>query len=179
MSEPSHASPTSRIRGALPLGVGLPAVALCGLVAAALGVPGSTALAAPALPKPCHDDASQDVRGVCQALGHYLQAHATGQGAHAQAAFYPDARMVWVADGEIRERPIGDYIAGFRGEPEADEARRERWVESVDVTGDAAVAKIVLDYPGARIVDYMTLLRTDGEWRIIHKSFHAERKTGT
>ena len=155
----------------------LPTVALPAFLA--VGGLSLTPLAPPEPPKPCHEPESAAARGVCVALDHYLQAHATGQGAHAEAAFFTDARMVWVGDGEVSERPIQEYIAGFRGQPASDEARRERWVEYVDVAGDAAVAKIVLDYPGARIVDYMTLLRADGEWRIIHKSFHAERKTGT
>lgn len=171
MSDPTHPSPTPAGRGHRFLSVALPAIAVGGLILAPL--------AAPERPKPCHEPATEEARGVCAALGHYLQAHATGQGTHAEAAFYGDARMVWVADGELRERPIGEYIAGFRGEAPTDEARRERWVESVDIAGDAASAKIVLDYPGARIVDYMTLLRTGGEWRIIHKSFHADRKADT
>lgn len=125
--------------------------------------------------RPCEAPTEADVAGVCEALDHYLQGHATGQAAHAEAAFYEDAKMVWVADGELRERPIREYIAGFSGEPAEDEADRKRWVSDVVITGDAAVGTIVLDYPGARIVDYMTLLRTNGEWRIIHKSFHVER----
>lgn len=127
-------------------------------------------------PKPCHDP-SEEERGPCVALTHYLQAHATGQRAHAEAAFFPDARMVWVTDGERRERAIADYIAGFGGEPAPDERERERWVERVEVSGAAAVATIVLDYPRARIVDFMTLLRADGEWRIIHKSFQVTPKS--
>ncbi len=126
-------------------------------------------------PNPCHEP-DEGVRGACVALNHYLQAHATGLGSHAEAAFYPEARMIWVADGERRERPISDYIAGFEGRPAGDEGERRRWVERVEATGDAAIATLVLDYPRARIVDYMTLLRTDGEWRIIHKSFHATPK---
>jgi hypothetical protein len=123
-------------------------------------------------PKPCHEP-SEEHAGPCVALTHYLQAHATGQRAHAEAAFFPDARMVWVAECQRRERAIADYIAGFDGTPAPDEASRERWVERLDVTGNAAVATIVLDYPGARIVDYMTLLRAGGAWRIVHKSFQA------
>jgi hypothetical protein len=38
------------------------------------------------------------------------------------------------------------------------------------------VARIVLDYPTVKFVDYMTLLKIDGEWKIINKSFYAEPK---
>ena len=61
-------------------------------------------------------------------------------------------------------------------EPAADEAGRKRAIESVDVAGTAASARIVLDYPTVRFVDYMTLLKIDGEWKIVSKVFYAEPK---
>ncbi len=42
------------------------------------------------------------------------------------------------------------------------------------MSGDAAVGKIVLDYPGVYIVDYMSLLKVDGRWQIINKIFSVE-----
>jgi hypothetical protein len=38
------------------------------------------------------------------------------------------------------------------------------------------MAKIELDYPTVRFVDYMSLLKVDNEWRIIAKIFHREDK---
>ena len=58
-----------------------------------------------------------------------------------------------------------------QGKPPADEAKRKRRVLMVDVTGDAAVAKIELDLPAGKLVDYFTLLRIGGAWKIVHKSF--------
>jgi hypothetical protein len=46
----------------------------------------------------------------------------------------------------------------------------------VDVTGDAAVAKVVLDYPNALFTDYMSFLRIGGEWRIVNKTFTVQPK---
>jgi hypothetical protein len=111
---------------------------------------------------------------VRETLNHYLAGHATGDGAHMRLAFHPTAMLFWVQDGELRQRTSADYIAGFAGRPAADEAQRRRWIESVDVAGTAASAKIVLDYPNGRFVDYMSLLRIDGEWRIVNKIFHRE-----
>ncbi|HLM56224.1 MAG TPA: nuclear transport factor 2 family protein [Pyrinomonadaceae bacterium] len=60
--------------------------------------------------------------------------------------------------------------------PAADEAQRKRSVESADITGNAAVAKLALDYPEVRFTDYMTLLKIEGEWKIVNKAFYAEPK---
>lgn len=64
----------------------------------------------------------------------------------------------------------------MNGKPAEDEAKRRRWIESVEVSGNAAIAKIILDYPTVKFVDYMTLLKIDGEWKIVNKSFYAETK---
>ncbi|MEN8373946.1 MAG: nuclear transport factor 2 family protein [Gemmatimonadota bacterium] len=148
-----------------------------GLIIAVAALPAAAfpgAARAQDAPEGACETPAEEAAGVCAALHSYLQGHATGQRRHAEAAFHPDARMIWVSDGELRRRPIDEYLGGFEGEPAEDEAEQERWVETVDVTGDAAIAKIVFLYPGGRTVDYATLLRTGGEWRIIHKSFQVE-----
>jgi hypothetical protein len=75
-------------------------------------------------------------------------------------------------------RTSEEYIARMPGKPADDEATgtRKRRIERVDVTGNAATGKIVLDYPDAYIVDYMSLLKTNGEWKIINKIFMTEMK---
>jgi hypothetical protein len=113
---------------------------------------------------------------VRRALEHYFMGHATGDGGHFRAAFHPVANLYFVRDGQVATRTSADYIAGARGTPPADEGRRSRVIERIDVTGNAAVAKLVLDGPEAKITDYMSLLKAEGEWKIVSKIFSVERK---
>jgi Putative lumazine-binding len=106
----------------------------------------------------------------------YLRGHATGDSAAFRRAFFKEAKLLWVRDGQLATRTSDEYVAGASGRPPADEAQRKRWIESVDIAGNAAFAKIVLDYPTTRFVDYMALLKVGGEWWIISKSFSAEPK---
>jgi len=46
----------------------------------------------------------------------------------------------------------------------------------VEVAGTTAVGRIVLDYPTVHFVDYMSLHKLDGVWKIVHKSCHREPK---
>ena len=119
---------------------------------------------------------SADEQAVRAALEHYLLGHATGDPEHFRAIFHPDSKLLWMREGQLATRTSAEYIAGASGRPAPDEAQRRRWIESVDVTGDAAVAKIILDYPTVLMTDYMTLLRIDGEWKIINKSFNVQPK---
>jgi len=48
--------------------------------------------------------------------------------------------------------------------------------QSSGVTGNAGVAKIVLEYPTVTFTDYMSLLKVGDEWKIVNKVFYAEPK---
>jgi putative lumazine-binding protein len=104
------------------------------------------------------------------------QGHATGDGAHFSAVFHPDSKLFWVRDSQLMQRTSAEYIAGAPGKPAADEPQRKRRIVSVDVTGNAASAKIELDYPSAKLTDYMSLLKVSGEWKIVNKIFTSEQK---
>ncbi|MGH7543337.1 MAG: nuclear transport factor 2 family protein [Gemmatimonadota bacterium] len=125
---------------------------------------------------PALAQADSEEAAVRAALEHYMLGHATGDGAHHEMVFHDIANLYWIRDGELATRTSADYIAGASGEPAEDEAQRRREITMVDVTGDAAVAKIVLDYPDALITDYMSLLKVDGEWKIVNKIFTREAK---
>jgi hypothetical protein len=109
-------------------------------------------------------------------LENYIKGHATGDGEYMKKAFHTEGNLIFIRDGKYTTRSFADYIAGFTGKPAADEAQRQRRIEAVDVSGNAAVAKIILDYPTARFVDYMSLLKINGEWKIVNKSFYSEPK---
>lgn len=113
---------------------------------------------------------------VRAALENYFRGHATGQPEHFRKIFHPDSKLFAVRDGKYWQLTSEQYIANAPGKAPADEAKRKRTIESVDITGNAAMAKIVLDYPQVKFTDYMSLLKIDGEWKIINKTFHAEPK---
>lgn len=116
--------------------------------------------------------AANDEAAVRATLQHYLNGHATGDPEEFRKAFHPDARMTFVRDGKLVVTPIAEYIARFNGQPAADEAQRKRRISDVEINGNAASGRIELDYPSAFIVDYMTLLKDNGRWAIIAKSFN-------
>ncbi len=77
--------------------------------------------------------------------------------------------MLSARDGKFAKMEIVDYIARAPGKPAADEAQRKRTIDLIDITGNAAVARITLDYPASTMTDYMSLLKVEGEWRIVNK----------
>lgn len=113
---------------------------------------------------------------VREAVTQYLKAHATGSAEPIRGLFRPELNMFFVREGKLMSRTAEEYMSGFGGQPAADEANRRRRIENVDVTGNAAVAKVVLDYPQATLTDYFALLKIEGKWQIVNKIFHSEPK---
>lgn len=110
-------------------------------------------------------------------LEHYITAHATGNPDFVSKAFFPDAKIMAFRDGKLLNLSVAEFASRFSGKPAADESQRKRRIDSLDITGNAGTARIVLDYPDATLTDYMSLLKVDGEWKIVNKVFNVVPKT--
>jgi hypothetical protein len=135
------------------------------VIAAACAMEGPTAAA---------QDAAE--AGARVPLELYIKGHATGNGDYWRQAFHANARIEGVRDGKLVSRTREEFAAGAPGKPADDEARRQRRIVSVQVTDDAGFAAIELDYPKVKFTDYFTLLKADGEWKIMSKVYHAQPK---
>ena len=124
-------------------------------------------------PAPAQESEEAAVRA---AIEHYFQGHATGQGEHFRKVFHPDAKLFFIRDGKLTQWTSEEYISRASGKPAPDEAQRKRRIDSVDVTGDAAFVRLTLDYPNVVFTDYMSMLKIDGRWMIVNKTFHAKRR---
>ncbi|MDX1661850.1 MAG: nuclear transport factor 2 family protein, partial [Gemmatimonadota bacterium] len=69
-----------------------------------------------------------------------------------------------------------DFEEWAAGRDEAVESpeRYDNRITAIDVDGRAAMAKTVLEWPEVRYVDYLSLLKIDGEWRIVNKVWDQE-----
>jgi len=105
----------------------------------------------------------------------YFQAHALGDGDYIRRAFAPDARIEFVENGQLKQWTREEFAQRFHG-PAADESRRVRRIESLDVSGTAASAVVTLDYPQVLFRDHLSLLKIGDHWKIVHKVFSAERR---
>ena len=109
-------------------------------------------------------------------LDNYIQGHATGNGDFMRKAFHTDAKIMAFRDGKLMNLTAEEFASRFNGKPAADEAQRKRRIENIEITGNAGVGKIVVEYPTVTYTDYMSLLKVGDEWKIVNKVFYAEPK---
>jgi protease I len=119
-----------------------------------------------------------DEAAIRQTVQYYFDGGTSRDSVALRKAFHPDARMLFARDGRLVVVPIEEFIARVAGErlkPGEVDSTRKR-VTSVDVTGDAAIARIELKRPEGLIVDYMSLLKVEGRWQIVNKIFSRETR---
>ena len=116
---------------------------------------------------------------VRTALNQYLRGHATGNGDEMRKAFLPTAHIEGIRDGQFVSWTVDEYVSRFDGKPAADEASRRRTIDSVDISGTAAMARATLVHGATTFVDYFVLLKVDGQWRIANKVYSSAPTAGT
>jgi ketosteroid isomerase-like protein len=119
-----------------------------------------------------------DEAAIRQTVQYYFDGGKNRDSVALRKAFHPDARMLFAKDGKLVVVPIHEYIARVaenRLKPgEVDSTTRR--VTSVDVTGDAAIARVELGRPDAVVTDYMSLLKVDDRWQIVTKIYTRESR---
>jgi metallo-beta-lactamase class B len=109
------------------------------------------------------------------AIEGYFQAHAFGNGELIKQVFTPDARIMFIEGGQFRQWTTEDFAKRFQ-QPASDEYRRVRRIERLDVSGTVASAVLTLNYPQVLFTDHMSLLKIEGQWKIVSKVFLADRR---
>jgi hypothetical protein len=105
----------------------------------------------------------------------YFKGQATGDATHFRKVFIPTAKIEGFFNGKLESWTLDAFCALYNGKPAADEATRKRTVDSIDVTGDSAMAKATLVHGSITFTDYILLLKVSGEWKIANKIFHAAK----
>lgn len=122
-------------------------------------------VAAAALLTAAHRPVSDDEAAIRETIQLYFDG-----GMSVRKAFHPTARMTYVRDSLIVV-PIENYIGRVEANAGRGGPRREQRIASIDIANTAAVAKLELGSGENRLTDYMTLLKIDGRWLIVNKSF--------
>lgn len=107
---------------------------------------------------------------IATTLMDYIDGTANGDPDQVRRAFHPDFNLYTVNDADsLWIRSGAKYIDGIKvGEKNTREGRSI----SIDVEGNAAMAKAEIAIPGWRIfTDYFLLLKYQGSWKIVQKSY--------
>ena len=117
---------------------------------------------------------STDLRqhdAIAETVQHYIDGAKSGKGDDMKPAFHKDATIFGYAGADLFAGPIQRLFDWVDGNGPAKELQAR--IASIDIVDSVATVRLELDnWIGSRYTDMFTLLKVDGEWKIMNKVFH-------
>ncbi len=108
---------------------------------------------------------------IAKVVQHYIDGGRSGKGDDMKPAFHEDATIFGYAGADLFAGPI-QRLFDWVDENDPATGLQAR-IASIDVVDSVATVRLVLDnWIGYRYTDMFTLLKVDGEWKIMNKVFH-------
>ncbi|GAB5400348.1 MAG: hypothetical protein Aureis2KO_19330 [Aureisphaera sp.] len=111
-----------------------------------------------------------EIDSVKKTLNYYLDGGTNNDFETLKKAFHETATMKYIRDGSYTEVNAVEFFKKVM--KPGPKQNRETKILSVDVSGHAAHAKLEIRYENFSFIDYMNLLKVDGEWKVVSKIFY-------
>jgi hypothetical protein len=117
-----------------------------------------------------------DIAAVIETVRDYYEGSMLGDEVMLGRAFHPRACIVGNEHGELYWGTLDQYVAECKAA--VDQAGPHEWrIDGVSFKGDTALLRVGSQYAGAWYTDDLSMLRIDGAWRIVHKTFYVHPTT--
>jgi len=108
---------------------------------------------------------------ITKTIQHYLDGARSGSSVEMKLAFHDDATIFGYIGADLFAGPIQGLYDWHDGNGAATEL--ESRIVSIDLAESIASVRLELDnWKGHRFTDIFTVLRVDGQWKIMNKVFH-------
>lgn len=112
-----------------------------------------------------------DYDAIISTIEIYQQTAISGDGAKMKTAFYDDAIMHGYIGPDFVGGPI-QVLFDWANDNAGGENIKVR-IANVDIVGTAALVRVETEnWVGLNFTDFLSLLKTDGEWKISSKVYH-------
>lgn len=118
-------------------------------------------------------NAAPDRAEIERVIKLYIDGARDGDAAKMRQAFHQDARMFGSFGGARLDVPIAEFFAMSDGKPADVKGSYKARIVSVEQVGDAATATLEEEgyWGSVSFTDFFSLVRTDGGWKIVNKTF--------
>ena len=115
---------------------------------------------------------NSDYKQIEKTVFYYLDGGTNNDFETLKKVFHENATMKFISnDGYKEVNALEFFKKGITAGPKQN---RETSITSIDVMGNAAMAKLKIEYASFNFIDYMHLLKIDGEWKIVNKIFYRQ-----
>jgi hypothetical protein len=121
--------------------------------------------------------ADNEYQAVRETVEHYLYGLKHNDVEKLKLAFYPEAKLFFIRkDNQLGQLTQEQWYKGFAASA-GQEEKGDLRITAVDITDNAASVKVEEFYDTAKYTDYLSLLKINGEWKIVNKIYTVEKTT--
>lgn len=114
---------------------------------------------------------NNDCQLIESTIQHYIDGAKSGKGNDMKPAFYKDATIFGYIGSDLFAGPIQKLFDWNDKNGPAKNIITK--IVNIDIEGSIATARLESDnWTGHKFTDFFTLLKVDGDWKIINKVFH-------
>lgn len=114
-----------------------------------------------------------DLQLVEKTINDYLDGIINHKPESFKKAFHPTATMKWI-DKKFIEVNALEALSEYVTTNDPVKARGN--IVAINVVGDAGSAQLEIEYETFSYIDFMHLLKIDGEWKIVSKTYYTKQK---
>jgi hypothetical protein len=108
---------------------------------------------------------------IAKTIKYYINGAKSGRGDDMKPAFHPDATIFGYINADLFAGPI-QKLFDFNDQ-NGPATELQYWLVSIDLIGTVATVRLEIDHwTGHRFTDLFTLLKIDGNWKIMNKVFY-------
>jgi len=116
---------------------------------------------------------NNDIQLIEKTINFYFDGMTTHNAASFEKAFHTTATMKWM-EGKYEEVNAIEALSAYVNSN--DPIKTKTSITSINIAGDAANAQLELEYDTFSYIDFMHLLKMDGEWKIVSKTYSTRQK---
>ena len=116
----------------------------------------------------------QEIEAVKITCNYYLDGGTNGDSVLFSKAFSPGGQMQYMRNDTLVVVSLKDFMARMPNNGKKQD--RKTKIETVEVFGNAATAKLTIEFPTFYFHDIMSLLKTKEGWKIVSKIFYRQNK---
>ncbi|GGG38760.1 hypothetical protein GCM10011344_44590 [Dokdonia pacifica] len=117
---------------------------------------------------------NNDLQLIEKTINYYLDGMTTHNATSFEKAFHPNATMKWI-DKKYEDvnaiEALSSYVKAN------DPVKTKTRIMAIHIAEDAASAQLELEYDTFSYIDFMHLLKIDGTWKIVSKTYATRTKS--
>lgn len=118
-----------------------------------------------------------DYELVAKTVNYYLEGGNNNDYETLKKAFHETATMKYITQDGYKEVNALEFFSGM--DASKPKPNRKTRIADITISGHAANARLEIEYDTFSFVDFMNLLKIDGEWKIVNKIFYRMPKMST